>query len=411
MTKALSHIRVLDLSRVLAGPFCTQILGGLGAEIIKVEKPGSGDDTRGWGPPFVQDEGGEDTSESAYYLSCNRNKKSIAIDIRQEEGQALIKKLIASADVVIENFKVGGLEKYGLGYEDLKDQFPELIYCSISGFGQNGPLAKEPGYDFLAQAMTGLMACTGAPGEEPMKAGVALSDIMTGLNAAIGILAALNHREQSGKGQHVDVALTDCTLASLTNIAQFYLTSGQTAPRLGNAHSTIVPYQAFKAKDGHVILAVGNNDQFARFAAFVGHSEWAEDERFARNRDRVENREALVPMIAEIIATENVGHWVEALHEVGVPCSPVNTMDKVFEMEQIQARDMQIEMEHPLSKDPLKLVGSPIKLSQTPVSYDHAPPVCGQHTDEILQNLLDLDAQDIAELKEKGIVDAASLGD
>lgn len=404
MSKALKNIRVLDLSRVLAGPFCTQLLGDLGAEIIKVERPGAGDDTRGWGPPFVQDADGNDTSESAYYLSCNRNKKSVAVDISKPEGQEVIRKLIAQSDIVIENFKVGGLHKYGLGYDDLKDEFPNLIYCSITGFGQNGPLASEPGYDFLAQAMTGLMACTGEKDGAPMKVGVALSDIMTGLNAAIGILAALNHRHQTGEGQHVDVALTDCTIASLTNIAQYYLTSGQTAPRQGNAHASIVPYEAFEASDGHVILAVGNNTQFARFAKFVGKGEWAADDRFATNAARVTNRETLLPMIREIIAAHGVEYWVNELEKVNVPCGPVNTMDKAFAMEQIQAREMQIEMEHPLSADPVHLVGSPLKLSATPVSYDIAPPLCGQHTDEILKKTLDLSDESIADLKAKGIL-------
>ena len=411
MSKALDNIRILDLSRILAGPFCTQLLGDLGAEILKIEKPGSGDDTRGWGPPFVKDTEGNDTSESAYYLSCNRNKKSIAVDIRSEEGQKIIKDLIAKSDVVIENFKVGGLKKYGLSYKDLKKDHPHLIYCSISGFGQNGPLASEPGYDFLAQAMTGLMACTGEPGKEPMKVGVALSDIMTGLNAAVGILAALNHRHETGKGQHIDLALTDCTLASLTNIAQYYLTSGECAKRQGNAHPSIVPYQAFKAKDGHVILAVGNDTQFARFAKFVGQDEWAEDERFATNAGRVNNREALAPLIQEIIAKESIAYWIKNLHGVDVPCGPVNTMDKVFQMEQIQQRDMKIEMEHALAEGPVHLVGSPLKLSETPVSYEHAPPVCGQNTDEILEKLLDLSQEEITQLKEKGIVDAPSSGD
>ncbi len=411
MTKALENIRVLDLSRILAGPFCTQMLGDLGAEILKVEKPGTGDDTRSWGPPFIKDAEGNEISESAYYLSCNRNKKSIAIDIRSPQGQEILRKLIAKSDVVIENFKVGGLKKYGLSYNDLKEEHPHLIYCSISGFGQNGPLASEPGYDFLAQAMAGLMACTGEPGEQPMKVGVALSDIITGLNAAVGILAALNHRNETGKGQHIDLALTDCTLASLTNIAQYYLTSGNPAPRQGNAHSTIVPYQAFEAKDGHVILAVGNNDQFARFAKFVGKSEWAEDERFARNAGRVNNREVLTPMIKDVIAQETIAYWIEGLHGVDVPCGPVNTMDKVFEMEQIQAREMEIEMDHALAPKPVHLVGSPLKLSETPVSYNEAPPTCGQHTEQILEKLLDLSGEEITQLKEKGIVDAPSTGD
>ncbi|MCB9982545.1 MAG: CoA transferase [Rhodospirillales bacterium] len=404
MNKALHNIRVLDLSRVLAGPYCTQMLGDLGAEIIKVEKPGDGDDTRTWGPPFLQDVQGSDTSESAYYLSCNRNKKSIAIDLTTPKGQGIIKSLIAQCDIVIENFKVGGLKKYGLDYESLKKDHPTLIYCSITGFGQTGPLAPEPGYDFLAQAMAGLMACTGEPDGSPMKVGVALSDIMTGLNAAVGILAALHARKHSGQGQHIDVALSDCTLAGLTNIAQYYLTSGQCAPRMGNAHSTIVPYQAFEARDGHVILAVGNNDQFKRFCDFTGHGSWAEDERFATNSARVLHRETLVPMIAETIAAKDMAHWIEGLHKIDVPCGPVNTMDKVFEQPQIKARGMEIEMDHPLADAPVHLVGSPLKLSGTPVTYEHAPPVCGQHTHDILSQRLKLSDAEIEALAAEQII-------
>ncbi len=403
MTKSLNNIRVLDLSRVLAGPFCTQMLGDLGADVIKVERPNVGDDTRKWGPPFVQDSSG-DTTESAYYLSCNRNKQSIAVDITNAEGQAIIRKLIAQSDIVIENFKVGGLAKYGLSYDDLKDEYPALIYCSITGFGQNGPMAAEPGYDFLAQAMAGLMACTGEADGAPMKVGVALSDIITGLNAAIGILAALNHRNNTGKGQYIDVALTDCTLASLSNIAQYYLTSDKNAPRLGNAHSTIVPYQAFEARDGHVILAIGNDTQFARFAEFVGHGEWADDTRFAANAARVKHRDIIVPLIAQIIAAHPIAYWVKNLNAINVPIGPVNSMDKVFEMSQIQARGMQIEMAHDLADAPVKLVGSPLKLSETPVAYDKAPPICGRDTQDVLQKLLDLSPQDITQLRDKGVI-------
>lgn len=394
---ALKGLRVLDLSRVLAGPFCTQMLGDLGAEILKVEKPGAGDDTRKWGPPFL-----DDTAESAYYLSCNRNKKSVAIDIKSEDGQALIHDLLAQSDILIHNFKVGGLEQYGLGYDQLKEKHPALIYCAISGFGQTGPIAQEPGYDFLAQGMAGLMACTGAPDGEPMKAGVALSDIMTGLNAAVGILAALHHREKTGEGQMIDLALTDCTLAGLTNIAQFYLTSGTLSPRLGNAHSTIVPYQAFEASDGYIIISVGNDTQFARFASFIGHPEWAEDERFATNSARVKHRDTLVPMIKDTLAQHTMDHWIKGFHSVNVPCGPVNTMDKVFDDPQIQSRDMKIEMDH--ANGPISLVGSPMKLSATPVSYDHAPPVCGQHTDAVLKNVLGMDEHAIEDLKAKKVV-------
>lgn len=404
MRKSLENIRILDLSRVLAGPYCTQILGDLGAEILKIERPGAGDDTRGWGPPYLKDADGHDTTESAYYLSANRNKKSVAIDITTEKGQALIRDLLKSCDILIENFKTGGLDKYGLGYDQLKTQFPNLIYCSISGFGRTGPMAKEPGYDFLAQGMSGLMAHTGAPGEEPMKVGVALSDIMTGLNAAIGILAALHAREKNGKGQHVDVALTDCTLSAMTNLAQYYLTSGTVAPRLGNAHATIVPYQVFETADGHIILAVGNNDQFARFAALAGHSEWAEDVRFARNRDRVQNRDILVPMMTEVVKQHPSEYWLKLCDEHNVPCGPINTMDKVFQMEQIQARGMEIEMNHPLSPTPVHLVGSPLKFSETPVSYELPPPTCGEHTQEVLKNLLDLSDEEIEELKNSHVI-------
>ena len=302
MKKALENIRIIDLSRVLAGPFCTQILGDLGAEIIKIERPQHGDDTRNWGPPFLKNSKGKDTTESAYYLSCNRNKKSVCIDIKTKDGQNLMRELIKKSDVLIENFKVGDLENYGLSYNQLKKENPELVYCSITGFGQNGPLAQEPGYDFLAQAMAGLMACTGEPNQQPMKVGVALSDVMTGLNAAIAILAAINHQKETGQGQYIDLALTDCTLASLTNIAQYYLTTGEAAARQGNSHSTIVPYQAFETKNGHIILAIGNDQQFKRFSEAANH-DWSEDPLFIRNSDRVKNRKTLVPKIEEILST------------------------------------------------------------------------------------------------------------
>ena len=307
MKKSLHNIRVLDLSRVLAGPYCTQMLGDLGAEIIKIEKPGAGDDTRLWGPPFLKDKDGNDTTESAYYLSINRNKKSVAVDIKTEAGQKIIHQLLEQSDILIENFKVGGLKQYGLGYEQLKTKYPKLIYCSITGFGQTGPMAEEPGYDLMAQAMAGLMAVTGEPDGAPMKVGVALSDIITGLNATIGILAALHHREQTGEGQRIDVALTDCTLASLTNLAQYFLTSGKPAPRLGNAHSTIVPYQAIQVKDGYIVVAVGNNEQFARFCAMIEKPEWVTDDRFAKNKNRVLNRATLIPMIEEAMKRETTG--------------------------------------------------------------------------------------------------------
>ncbi len=407
MKKSLQSIRVLDLSRVLAGPYCTQMLGDLGAEIIKIEKPGAGDDTRLWGPPFLKDKNGNDTTESAYYLSINRNKKSVAIDIRTDEGQKIIHQLLEQSDILIENFKVGGLEKYGLGYEQLKTKYPKLIYCSITGFGQTGPMAEEPGYDLIAQAMAGLMAVTGEPDGAPMKVGVALSDIITGLNAAIGILAALHHREQTGEGQLVDVALIDCTLASLTNLAQYYLTSGKPAPRLGNAHSTIVPYQAIRVKDGYIVLAVGNNEQFARFCVMINKPEWATDERFAKNKNRVLNRAVLIPMIEEAMKQETGSHWIEKMRESDIPGGPVNKMDEVFATPQIRHREMEISMDHAASPTPVKLVGSPLKLSQTPVSYDLSPPVLGQDTQEVLEKILNLSADKLAELEKSGVIERA----
>lgn len=404
MTMALKDIRVIDLSRVLAGPFCTQILGDLGADIIKIERPDVGDETRYWGPPFVQDEDGKDTSESAYYLSANRNKRSLTVDITTEEGQAIIHDLLKDADILIQNFKTGGLEKYGLGYEQIKDKHPHIIYCHITGFGQDGPMAQDPGYDFLVQALGGLMAATGDPGTQPMKAGVALSDIITGLFGCIGILAALHSRSETGKGQLVDTALLDCTLSSMVNLAQYYLTSGKVAPRLGNAHSTIVPYQAFETKDGHIILSIGNDRQFARFCDAAGHSEWAKDENFSTNSARVIHRDTLIPQIQNLMKEKTTSDWVAIFHECNVPCGPVNTMDQVFEMPQIDARHMKINMHHTKSDTDIDLVGSPLKLSETPVKYNYAPPSLGEHTDEILSDILSYSPEKIKQLKDSGTI-------
>ena len=375
MTGALNDIRVLDLSRVLAGPFCTQILGDMGADIIKIERPSAGDDTRKWGPPFLKGADDKDTTESAYYLSANRNKRSLAVDITTDEGQEIIHKLLEQSDVLLQNFKTGGLEKYGLGYEDIKKRPPHIVYCAITGFGQTGPLATEPGYDFLAQALSGMMAHTGAPKGEPMKIGVALSDIMTGLYAAIGILSALHARKTTGKGQFVDLALLDCTLASMTNIAQYFLTSGETAPRQGNAHASIVPYQAFEAADGHIIIAVGNDTQFARLCDVLEQSDWASDARFSTNSARVQNRETLCPMIGNHILKHRVDHWMDVFLKHDVPAAPVQSMDQVFSMEQIIARQMKIKMPHPTQDTPIDLVGSPLKFSDTPVEYKTPPPI------------------------------------
>lgn len=373
MALALEGIRVLDLSRVLAGPAATQILGDLGADIIKIERPESGDDTRAWGPPYLEGS----TQESAYYLSANRNKKSVCVDIATPQGQEIIHALLKQSDILVENFKVGSLAKYGLDYEQIKSRYPKLIYCSITGFGREGPLAREPGYDFIAQAMGGMMSATGEPDREPVKAGVAVSDVMSGLYAVIGILAAL----QSGKGQHVDISLLNVTLAGMTNLAQYYLTSGTPAMRYGNAHSTIVPYQCFKAQDGYIVIAVGNDSQFRKFAQALGAADWSSDERFATNSARVRHRAVLVPLIEAALVQKTVSAWTDLFRSIDVPAGPVNTMDQAFAEEQVQAQQMQIDM------DGIALVGSPLKLSETPVSYRVPPPRLGQHTDDILAGL------------------------
>lgn len=406
MVNSLENIRILDLSRVLAGPFCTQMLGDLGADIIKIERPGTGDDTRCWGPPFLKDSDGKDTQESAYYLSANRNKRSLALDIKSKEGQDVLHQLIAKSDVLIENFKVGGLEKYGLSYAQIKEQHPHLIYCSISGYGQDGPMAHDPGYDFLAQGFAGLMSATGEPNEPPMKVGVALSDIITGLNAAIGILAALNHKNQTGQGQHIDVALTDCTLASLSNLAQYYLSTNQAAPRLGNAHSTIVPYEAFKTLDNHIIIAVGNDNQFARFTEAIGQADWSDDERFKTNSARVKHRDILTKDIAARLASKTTDEWLGIFKQVRVPCGPVHSMDQVFAHEQIQQRGMHIKMPHERAGQDIDLIGSPLNLSETPVQYQKAPPCLGEHSQEILEKTLGLSAEDIDQLIENNVIEA-----
>lgn len=399
MSGPLKGLRVLDLSRVLAGPYCTQMLGDMGADIIKIEKPFAGDDTRFWGPPFLKDTAGKNTAESAYYLSINRNKKSVAIDIAKAEGQALILKLLEASDILIENFKVGSLKKYGLDYDTLKSKFPKLIYCSITGYGQNGPLASEPGYDLVAQAMGGLMATTGEPQGDPMKAGVAVSDILTGLHAAVGILSALHHRNQTGQGQHIDLALLDCTLATMTNLAQFYLTSGATAPRQGNAHSTIAPYQAFKAADGWLVIAVGNDHQFAKFATLLGSTHLAEDERFRTNSLRVLHKAELTQEISKQLSSRSVSDIVTACRDLDIPCGPVNSLDQSFAEPQIAARDMKISVEG------VDLVGSPLKFSESPVSYQTKPPSLGLNTREALI-ALGLNQEDIEQLAEQRIIQA-----
>lgn len=375
---ALSHLKVLDLSRVLAGPWASQMLADFGADVIKVEHPERGDDTRKWGPPFLQDGDGELTAESAYFSCANRNKRSVAIDMQTAEGQDQIRQLASEADVLLENFKVGGLERYGLDYQSLAKTNPRLIYCSITGFGQTGPYKDRPGYDFLVQAMGGLMSVTGEPEGEPQKVGVALTDIMTGLYAANGILAALAERECSGLGQHVDLALLDVTAATLANQASNYLVGGQVPSRLGNAHPNIVPYQAFATADGHCIVAVGNDAQFQRLLEVLGLEELKSDVRFLRNQDRVANREILVNLLQRALLSNSKAYWLQCLEDAGVPAGPINNVDEVFSDPQFLARDMVVTLPHSLGGS-VAMAGNPIKLSRTPVSYRTAPPTLGEH--------------------------------
>lgn len=403
MAGALSHLRVLDLSRVLAGPWAGQLLADMGAEVIKVERPGEGDDTRGWGPPFLKDKDGAATRESAYYLSANRGKRSVAIDITRPEGQDLVRRLAAQSDVVLENFKVGGLAKYGLDYAGLKAVKPDIVYCSITGFGQDGPYAARAGYDFLIQGMGGLMSLTGAPGGEPMKVGVALTDIFTGMYGAFAVLAALAHRDRTGEGQHIDLALLDVQVAVLANQATNYLVGGIMPGRLGNAHPNIVPYQAFPTADGHVILAVGNDAQFARFCAVGGRPDLAADPRFATNAERVRNRAILVPQLCAMLAAKPSAEWIAELEVAGVPCGPINDLAQVFDNPQVRHRGMKVSMDHPQAGT-VDLLANPIRMSATPIAYDRAPPALGADTDETLGRLLGLDADELARLAAAGIV-------
>lgn len=401
----LSDIRVLDLTRILAGPTGTQTLGDLGADVIKVERPNEGDDTRKWGPPFLKDADGADTEQSSYFLAANRNKRSLSIDIAKPEGQALIRALLGSCDVLVENFKVGGLEKYGLSYDQLRSEFPGLIYCSITGFGQTGPYAPRPGYDYLVQGIGGIMSLTGEPEGEPMKVGVGISDIVCGMNAMIAILAALHERKTSGLGQWIDMSLLDSQVAWLVNEGMNYLLSEKLPQRLGNAHANIVPYQLFPTSDGHVIIAVGNDSQFRRFCQVAGLDDCADDPRFRTNPARLSNRDALIGMIKEKTRQDTMAHWLEGLEGAGVPCAPVNDLAQVFEDPQVISRAMRISMDHAMTEGgKVDLIGSPIKMSRTPVSYRHVPPRLGEHTDEILSSDLKLDEDRIRELREGGVI-------
>jgi formyl-CoA transferase len=407
LPKSLGHIRVLDLSRVLAGPWCSQNLADLGADVIKIERPGSGDDTRAWGPPYARDPEGRDTTEAAYYLSANRGKRSVTVDIASSAGQALLRDLVCQCDVVLENFKVGHLKRYGLDYDSLKAIKPGLVYCSITGFGQDGPYAHRAGYDFLVQGMGGLMSVTGErddlPGGGPQKVGVALTDLMTGMYATIAVLAALTHRDRTGEGQHIDMALLDTQVAMLANVGSNYLNSGKAPRRWGNAHPNIVPYQTFACADGHIIVATGNDGQYQKFVDAGGRPELATDPRFATNPLRVQNRDLLVPLLAGMVATKPRDEWIALLEARGVPCGPINDVGDVFENPQVKARGIAIDLPHPAAGT-VRLVRSPMKMSATPATSDKAPPLLGQHTDEVLREVLGRSSDEIAALRAQGVV-------
>jgi formyl-CoA transferase len=403
----LSHLTILDLSRVLAGPWCTQLLADLGATVIKIEKPGTGDDTRAWGPPYLKDRAGRDTSEAAYYLSCNRGKLSVAVDFTTRDGQKIVRDLALQADVLVENYKVGGLAKYGLDYASLAAPNPRLVYCSITGFGQDGPYADRAGYDFIIQGMSGFMSVTGErddlPGGGPQKAGVAITDLITGMYATVAIQAALAHCDRTGQGQWIDTCLFDSAVAMMATMSHNYLVTGVPPERLGNAHQNIVPYQAFACDDGHLILAVGNDGQFAKFCEVAGKPEWAVDPRFAKNADRVRNRAVIVPLVADVMKTRTQRAWLAVLEPMGVPCGPINRLDQVFADPQLAARGLRMDLPHALAGT-VPQVGTPIKFSVTPAHYDRPPPLQGEHTASVLRDRLDMGDDAIAELAARGVI-------
>jgi crotonobetainyl-CoA:carnitine CoA-transferase CaiB-like acyl-CoA transferase len=394
----LTGLRVLDLTRVLAGPTCTQMLGDLGAEVIKIERPEAGDDTRGFAPPFVPN-----TKESAYFVGVNRNKKSVTLDIAKPEGQAIIHKLLEHCDILVENFKVGALAKYGLGYEQLAKTHPRLIYCSITGFGQTGPYAPRPGYDALIQAMGGVMSLTGEPNGSPQKVGVPVADLFAGLYGCIGILAAVNHRNSTGQGQQIDIGMLDTHVAWLANQGMNYLATGENPPRLGNQHPNIAPYQEFPTKDGYIILAVGNDPTFERFCKAFGQEALLADPRFATNPIRVQNRQLVTDTLTPVMKSKTTAEWIDALEALKIGCGPINTLEQVFADPHVQAREMVVEMAHG-SGEKVKVIANPVKLSATPPSYRSAPPVLGEHTNAVLTDVLKMSAGEIAALKDKGIL-------
>ena len=407
MPAHLSHLRVLDLSRILAGPWASQTLADLGAEVIKVERPGRGDDTRAWGPPFLKDQDGKETLETAYFLCANRGKKSLTLDIASPGGQDIVRALAAHCDVLIENFKTGDLSRYGLDYADIKAINPNLVYCSITGFGQDGPYSDQAGYDFMIQGTGGLMSVTGepddAPSGGPKKVGVPVADLMTGMYATVAILAALARRDRGGGGEHIDMSLLDCQVAMLSNLGQNFLISGKIPPRWGNAHPNVVPYQAFPTVDGHVIIAIGNDHQFGKFCEVAGQPGLATDPRFATNTNRVNNRTAIVAQIASIVAGKTTQQWLDLLGPLGVPCGPINNMAQTFEHPQVLHRHMQITMEHPASGS-VPIIANPIRFTEQPIEYNRAPPLLGQHTDEVLGGILGLAPEAIDGLRRSGTI-------
>jgi len=417
---ALSHLKVLDLSRVLAGPWCTQMLADLGADVIKVERPGAGDDTRHWGPPFVKDANGHDTDQATYFTACNRNKRAITLDMSKPEGQALIRQMAAQSDILVENFKVGGLKAYGLDYESLKAINPSLVYCSVTGFGQDGPYAERAGYDLMIQAMSGMMSITGqadgTPGGGPMRVGVAVIDIFTGVYATSAILAAIEVRHRTGVGQHIDMALLDVGMAVLANQAAGFLNSGKVPQRQGNTHPSLAPYQSFDTADGSMLLAIGNDGQFARFCEVAGHPEWEQDARFASNTLRVKHREALIPLMQAVTRTRNSAQWITSLEDKAVPCGPINDIGQAFADAQVQARGLVVKQ--PVAHTDkaqtamqsianhaatISTVASPLRLTATPPVLRRAPPTLGQHTDEVLAEL-GLCQADVAALRSRGVL-------
>ncbi|MPZ43837.1 MAG: CoA transferase [Betaproteobacteria bacterium] len=407
MSQPLANVRILDLSRILAGPWCSQILADLGAEVIKIERPGKGDDTRGWGPPFIRDASGRDAPDAAYFQCANRGKKSVTIDIAKPEGQALVRELAARCDVLLENFKVGDLARYGLGYDDIRAINPRIIYCSITGFGQTGPYRDRAGYDFMIQAMGGLMSVTGErddlPGGGPQKVGVAIVDLMTGMYSTVAILGALWERNASGEGQHIDMALLDTQVGWLANQNLNYLISGEPPQRLGNAHPNVTPYDAFKTRDGDIIIAIGNDAQYARFCEAAGAAELIADARFKDNPSRVAHRTELKALLEPAMRGRTTVQWIELLEPLGVPCGPINRLDQVFADPQVVHRGLRIEMPHPLAGR-LPLVANPIKYSRTPIQYQDPPPLLGQHTDEVLRNLLEKSEGELAALRNCGAI-------